>query len=85
MHGDDLHRVVRAHGELYADLKHSNVYDLRDRLAQGGFVAIYAEGRTRRRRGERLVCALTDPGRARFGELLRTICRTFEPTHRGAG
>jgi DNA-binding PadR family transcriptional regulator len=83
MHGYDLHRVVRAHGELYTDLKQSNVYYLLDRLARDGLVEVHAEGRTRGRRGERLVYALTDAGRTRFGELLRTILGTFEPAHTG--
>src|SRR5262249_60558842 len=83
MHGYDLHRIVRAHGELYIDLKQFNVYYLLDRLARDNLVTVQAEGGTRGRRGERLVYALTDAGRARFGELLRTILGSFEPAHTG--
>jgi DNA-binding PadR family transcriptional regulator len=83
MHGYDLHRIVRAHGELYADLKQANVYYLLDRLSEEGYVDLRAEGGTRGRRGERLIYALTDRGKARFGELLRLILRDFEPTHTG--
>ena len=83
MHGYELHRIVRAHGELYTDLKKANVYYLLDRLAQDGFVEVNAEAAARGGRGERLVYALTDRGRARFAELLRGVLRDFEPAHTG--
>ncbi len=83
MQGYDLHRIVRAHGELYTDLKQSNVYYLLDRLAQDGFVVATVEEGARGRRGERLVYTVTDAGRARFDEILRTILRSFDPAHTG--
>jgi DNA-binding PadR family transcriptional regulator len=83
MHGYELHRIVLAHGELYTDLKKANVYYLLDRLAQDGCVEVHPEAGTRGARGERLVYALTDRGRARFDELLRDVLRDFEPAHTG--
>jgi DNA-binding PadR family transcriptional regulator len=77
--GYDLHRIVRAHGELYADLKKANVYYLLSRLAQDGYLNVEAEPGARGRRGERLVYSLTDKGRARFYKLLREVLRTYEP------
>lgn len=77
--GYELHRIVRAHGDLYADLKKANVYYLLDRLAQQGYLIVHAEPGARGRRGERLIYALTESGRARFHELLQQVLRTFEP------
>jgi DNA-binding PadR family transcriptional regulator len=83
LHGYELHRIVRAHGELYADLGKANVYYLLDRLARDGCVAVRSEPGARGARGERLVYELTDRGRARFEELLRALLLTFEPAHTG--
>jgi DNA-binding PadR family transcriptional regulator len=83
LHGYELHRIVRAHGELYTDLKKANLYYLLDRLAREGSLAVTAEPGARGARGERLVYALTDRGRERFHELLRAVLRTYEPVHIG--
>lgn len=82
-HGYELHRMVAAHGELYADLKKANVYYLLDRLAKDGHLKVKAEDGARGRRGERLIYALTAKGRRRFEELLRDVLGTFEPAHTG--
>jgi len=61
MHGYELHRVVAAHGELYADLKKANVYYLLDRLATDGYVLVRTEpGAPGGARGERLVYEITE-------------------------
>jgi DNA-binding PadR family transcriptional regulator len=83
LHGYELHRIVRAHGELYADLKKGNLYYLLDRLASEGYLKVQAEPGTRGARGERLIYELTDQGRARFNELLREVLLTYEPAHTG--
>ena len=69
--GYDLHRIVRAHGELYTDLKKANLYYLLERLAAEGYLEMEAKPGGRGPRRERLVYALTPRGRERFGELLR--------------
>jgi DNA-binding PadR family transcriptional regulator len=78
--GYDLHRILRAHGELYADLKKANVYYLLDRLARDGYLTVEAEPGARGPRRERLVYSISDRGRARFEELLREVLRTPEPS-----
>ncbi len=83
LYGYELHRVVRAHGELYADLKKANLYYLLERLASEGSLQVQAEPGARGARGERLVYELTDQGRTRFTELLREILQTYEPVHTG--
>ncbi len=83
LYGYELHRVVRAHGELYADLKKANLYYLLERLASEGSLQVQAEPGTRGARGERLIYELTDQGRMRFTELLREILQTYEPVHTG--
>jgi DNA-binding PadR family transcriptional regulator len=83
LHGYELHRIVRAHGELYTDLKKANLYYLLDRLAAEGYLTVHAEPGTRGRRGERLVYALTDLGQAHFETLLREVMRTYAPVHTG--
>jgi DNA-binding PadR family transcriptional regulator len=83
LHGYELNRIVRAHGELYADLKKANVYYLLDRLAKDGCVEATAEPGARGNRGERLVYTRTEAGRRRFGELLRTVLADFSPAHTG--
>src|SRR5690242_19416061 len=64
--GYDLHRILRAHGELYADLKKANVYYLLDRLARDGFLSVQSEPGARGPRGERLIYTMTESGRERF-------------------
>src|SRR5579884_969204 len=81
--GYDLHRIVVAHGELFADLKRGNVYYLLERLAQNGDLAVSAEPGARGPRRERLLYSLTEQGRAHFQQLLREVVRTFEPAHTG--
>lgn len=76
--GYDLHRIVRGHGDFYADLKKANVYYLLERLARDGYLTVEAEAGARGPRGERLIYSITEPGRARFGELLRRVLSTFE-------
>lgn len=83
LHGYELHRVVAAHGELYADLKKANVYYLLDRLTKDGCVLVRTEPGTRGARGERLVYEITESGRHRFNELLRDVLGTFTPVHTG--
>jgi len=85
LYGYELHRVVRAHGELYTDLKKANLYYLLDRLAKEGYLSVQVEGGTRGARGERLIYTLTDQGRSRFDTLLREILLTYEPVHTGVG
>ena len=82
-YGYELHQIVRAHGELYADLKKSNLYYLLERLAAEGALRVRAEEGTRGARGERLIYELTDQGRMRFNELLREVILTYEPAHTG--
>jgi len=82
-YGYELHGIVRAHGDLYTDLKKGNLYYLLDRLAREGDLTVQAEPGARGARGERLIYAITDQGRARFAALLRAVLRTYEPAHTG--
>src|SRR5215471_14033494 len=82
-YGYELHQIVRAHGEIYADLKKSNLYYLLERLASEGFLSVRAEEGTRGARGERLIYELTEQGRTRFNEVLREVILTYEPAHTG--
>jgi DNA-binding PadR family transcriptional regulator len=81
--GYDLHRIVVAHGELFADLKKGNVYYLLERLAEAGDLCVIAEAGARGPRRERLIYAITDQGRHHFSTLLREVVRTYEVTHSG--
>lgn len=83
MSGYDIHRIVRAHGQLYSDLKKGNVYYLLDRLAVDGYLRVEAEPGARGPRGERLIYSLTDRGRERFEELLREVLRSYDTLHSG--
>lgn len=83
LYGYELHQIVRAHGELYADLKKANLYYLLERLASEGYLHMETEGGTRGARGERLVYEITEQGRAKFVTLLREILHTYEPVHTG--
>jgi DNA-binding PadR family transcriptional regulator len=83
LHGYELNRIVRAHGELYADLKKANVYYLLDRLAKEGYVEVTPEPGARGNRGERLVYTRTEAGTRRFGELLHAVLTDYAPTHTG--
>jgi DNA-binding PadR family transcriptional regulator len=83
LHGYELHRIVRAHGELYTDLKKANLYYLLDRLARDGYLDVQVEPGARGARGERLIYTITEKGRAYFEMLLRGVLRTYEPVHTG--
>jgi DNA-binding PadR family transcriptional regulator len=83
MSGYDLHRLVRAHGELSTDLKKANVYYLLDRLAADGYLSVRAEPGARGPRGERLIYSLTSAGCIYFEDLLRDVLRTYDPAHIG--
>jgi DNA-binding PadR family transcriptional regulator len=83
--GYDLHRIVREHGDLYADLKKANVYYLLDRLAKEGYLDVQTEPGARGPRGERLIYSLTERGREKFSELLQQVLRTYEPVPSNVG
>lgn len=83
LHGYKLHRIVRAHGELYADLKKGNLYYLLDRLATQGHLDVQKESGTKGRRGERLIYSLTKKGRDQFYKLLRQVLLSYEQVHTG--
>jgi DNA-binding PadR family transcriptional regulator len=78
-HGYELHRVVVAHGSVYADLKKPTLYHLLERLARQGFVALRTEEGARGPRGERLVYSLTAAGEAEFLRLLRELVVRYAP------
>ena len=83
LYGYQLHQIVRAHGELYADLKKANLYYLLDRLAKDGYLEMETEQGARGARGERLIYAITDTGRTHFHQLLRETLLQYEPVHTG--
>ncbi len=83
LYGYQLHQIVRAHGELYADLKKANLYYLLDRLAKDGYLAMEVESGARGARGERLIYVVTEKGRAHFYQLLRETLLRYEPVHTG--
>jgi DNA-binding PadR family transcriptional regulator len=85
LYGYQLHQIIRAHGELYADLKKANLYYLLDRLAKDGYLEVEVEAGTRGARGERLVYAITAEGRSHFHQLLRETLLQYEPVHTGIG
>lgn len=81
--GYDMHRIVRAHGELFADLKKPNMYYLLDRLAQDGYLRVRSEAGTRGRSGERTLYALSASGKRRFRQLLTEEVQRFGTVHTG--
>jgi DNA-binding PadR family transcriptional regulator len=81
--GYDIHRIVRAHGDFFTDLKKPNMYYLLGRLAESGYLRVRAEPGTRGRRGERLLYKLTPKGRQRFHELLRVQLQRYDTVHTG--
>jgi len=83
LYGYELHRIIRAHGELYADLKKANLYYLLERLASDGYLHVQFQAGTRGARGERVIYELTDLGKKRFHELLHEVMLTYEPVHIG--
>lgn len=81
--GYDMHRIVRAHGELFADLKKPNMYYLLDRLAEDGYLRVRSEAGSRGRSGERTLYSLSASGRRRFRELLAEEVQRFGTVHTG--
>lgn len=79
-HGYELHRIVLAHGAVYADFKKPTLYHLLHRLTVQGVVEVRAERGTRGRRGERLVFALTLRGKELFRDMLRNALTTYDPS-----
>jgi DNA-binding PadR family transcriptional regulator len=79
-HGYELHRIVVAHGSIYADFKKPTLYHLLHRLALQGAVQVRSEGGARGPRGERLVFALTARGEAQFLRLLRAALSSYDTT-----
>ena len=77
-HGYELHRIVVAHGTLYADFKKPTLYHLLHRLAMQGAVQVRSEGGARGPRGERLVFALTRKGETEFLKLLRQALSSYD-------
>lgn len=82
-HGYELHRILVAHGTVYADLKKPTLYHLLARLAEQGMVDLKPESGARGPRGERLVYSITARGRAMFQELLRSVLGSYDES--GAG
>lgn len=80
LHGYELHRIVVAHGTLYADFKKPTLYHLLHRLTVQGVVRVHSEAGTRGRRGERLVFAITPNGSGLFQQLLRQALSTYDRT-----
>lgn len=83
MTGYDLHRIVRSHGPLYADLKKGNIYHLLDRMARQGHLQVSLEPGARGPRGERLRYELTPSGREALLDLVRRAIIAFEPADTG--
>jgi DNA-binding PadR family transcriptional regulator len=81
--GYDLHRIVRAHGELYGDLKKANLYYLLERMAKEGLVVVTVLPGGRGPRRERLQYRLSAAGRTEMQGLLRAVLQSYEPTHSG--
>lgn len=72
-HGYELHRILVAHGTVYADFKKPTLYHLLARLAGQGVVDCRSEAGARGPRGERLVYSITARGRTVFQALLRAV------------
>lgn len=81
--GYDLHRIVRAHGELFSDLKKANMYHLLDRLAREGCLRVQREKGARGRLGEKRIYSLTAEGRRRFERLLMEQIKKYDTVHTG--
>lgn len=77
-HGYELHRIVVAHGSLYADFKKPTLYHMLHRLALQGAVEVHSEGGARGPRGERLVFALAPAGEALLLDLLRAALSSHD-------
>lgn len=83
LYGYQMHQIVRAHGQLYADLKKANMYYLLEHLAKDGDLEVEVEPGARGARGERLTYSVTDQGRAHFHQLLRETLLGYETIHTG--
>jgi DNA-binding PadR family transcriptional regulator len=83
LYGYQMHQIVRAHGELYADLKKANMYYLLERLTKDGYLEMEVEPGTRGARGERLIYAITNQGRVHFHQVLRETLLNYEMVHTG--
>ena len=81
-HGYELHRILVAHGTVYADFKKPTLYHLLARLAEQGVVDLKSETGARGPRGERLVYSITAQGRAVFQELLRSVLGSYDENKR---
>jgi DNA-binding PadR family transcriptional regulator len=81
--GYDLHRIVRAHGELFTDLKKPNMYYLLERLGKEGYLRVRATSGARGRRGERIHYTLTPAGRRQFRQLLEEQIQRYDTVHTG--
>ncbi|MCL4792324.1 MAG: PadR family transcriptional regulator [Gammaproteobacteria bacterium] len=82
-HGYELHRILVAHGTVYADFKKPTLYHLLARLAAQGAVDLRSETGARGPRGERLVYSITAQGRALFQELLRSVLGSYDENNAG--
>lgn len=82
VHGYELHRAVRSHGDLYADLKRGNLYYLLERLETDGCVTGRDEGGESDGR-QRRVYTVTDRGREEFDDLLRQVVGAYTPAYAG--
>ena len=83
LYGYQMYQIVRAHGQLYVDLKKANMYYLLEHLAQDSDLEMRAEPGARGARGKRLIYSITDLGRAHFYDLLRETLLGYEPVHTG--
>jgi DNA-binding PadR family transcriptional regulator len=82
-HGYELHRILMAHGTVYADFKKPTLYRLLARLAEQGVVDLKSETGARGPRGERLVYSITARGRAMFQQLLRSVLGSYDANSAG--
>lgn len=82
-HGYELHRILVAHGTVYADFKKPTLYHLLARLAGQGVVDLKSETGARGPRGERLVYSITAQGKAVFQELLRSVLGSYDENNAG--
>lgn len=77
-HGYELHRILMAHGTVYAAFKKPTLYHLLARLAEQGAVDLKSEAGARGPRGERLVYSITAHGRELFQQLLRSVLGSYD-------
>lgn len=82
-HGYELHRIMVAHGTVYADFKKPTLYRLLARLAEQGVVDLKSETGAQGPRGERLVYSITARGRVMFQQLLRSVLGSYDGNRAG--